>query len=154
MEETSFELLINNKISNFNLKTKFLPNVTARLNDPVVIPDNKNEILFLSQHISEVDEILFNYKNIKNFETKSGIKLNPKSKKIVGTFSALVPHKDPVTLVKTIKELKNYSRFDMVIDMQGLIKSAILSRLVGKNVYGFEILISPYLVAHLKLSLL
>lgn len=34
-----------------------------------------------------------------------------------------------------IKELKNY---DLIIDMQGLMKSAFISRFVGKNIIGFD----------------
>jgi glycosyltransferase involved in cell wall biosynthesis len=91
----------------------FLTKFKYKMTDKVVAISYSVKNILNSAGI-KCDEVIYscvfpyplNYKNIKNFETKSGIKLNPKSKKIVGTFSALVPHKDPVTLVKTIKELK------------------------------------------------
>lgn len=43
------------------------------------------------------------------------------------------------TLLKsTILQLKNLGKFDIIIDMQGLIKSAIVSRLIGKETHGFS----------------
>ena len=91
--------------------------VLLNLNSQKLVEDHLRHFLIQSQQLQAVLlhkifrlmkllVLRVYYKNIKNFETKLGIKLNPKSKKIVGTFSALVPHKDPVTLVKTIKELK------------------------------------------------
>jgi lipopolysaccharide heptosyltransferase I len=41
-------------------------------------------------------------------------------------------------LKETISKLKNLGDFDLIIDMQGLIKSAIVSRLIGKNTHGFD----------------
>ena len=41
-------------------------------------------------------------------------------------------------LKTTISYLKNLNNYDLVIDMQGLLKSAIVARLVGKNVHGFD----------------
>jgi heptosyltransferase-1 len=41
-------------------------------------------------------------------------------------------------LFKTIRYLKHLPEYDYIIDMQGLIKSAIVSRLVGKNIYGYD----------------
>jgi len=41
-------------------------------------------------------------------------------------------------LIQTIKELKSLDDYDIVIDMQGLIKSAIVARLIGKNTHGFD----------------
>jgi heptosyltransferase-1 len=38
----------------------------------------------------------------------------------------------------TIKYLKNLGEYDVVIDMQGLLKSAIVARVVSKNVHGFD----------------
>ncbi len=38
----------------------------------------------------------------------------------------------------TIKKLKALNDFDIIIDMQGLIKSAIVSRIIGKNTHGFD----------------
>jgi heptosyltransferase-1 len=43
------------------------------------------------------------------------------------------------TLFKeTLFKLKNLGDFDLIIDMQGLLKSAIVSRLIGKNTHGFD----------------
>ena len=41
-------------------------------------------------------------------------------------------------LMQTIKELKSFGEYDLIIDIQGLIKSAIVSRLLGKNTHGFD----------------
>jgi len=41
-------------------------------------------------------------------------------------------------LKETIKKLHSLGPYDTVIDMQGLIKSAIVSRIISKNVYGFD----------------
>lgn len=43
-------------------------------------------------------------------------------------------------LWKEYKKLKNISKnsYDLVIDLQGLIKSAIVSKILGKNVVGFD----------------
>ena len=40
--------------------------------------------------------------------------------------------------ITTIKYLKNLDDYDIVIDMQGLIKSAIVAKLVGKYTHGFD----------------
>ena len=42
------------------------------------------------------------------------------------------------SLLQTIRMLKNTPDYDLVIDMQGLLKSAIVSSLVGKNRHGFD----------------
>ena len=39
---------------------------------------------------------------------------------------------------KIYKELKLHSNYDVVVDMQGLIKSAIVSRILSKRVYGLD----------------
>lgn len=48
--------------------------------------------------------------------------------------------KDKLQLFSQIKLIKEYSKnnYDLVIDAQGLIKSAIVARLLGKNVAGFS----------------
>ena len=38
----------------------------------------------------------------------------------------------------TIKQLRLLNDYDLIIDMQGLIKSAIVSRLMGTNTHGFD----------------
>jgi len=48
--------------------------------------------------------------------------------------------KNKLEIFNQIKLIKNYSKnsYDLVIDAQGLIKSAIVSKLLGKNVAGFD----------------
>jgi len=48
--------------------------------------------------------------------------------------------KDKLAIFKEIKKLKNYSKnnYDLVIDAQGLLKSAIVAKLLGKKVAGFS----------------
>ena len=41
-------------------------------------------------------------------------------------------------LKETIKKLRSLGPYDIVIDMQGLIKSAVVARLLGANVHGFD----------------
>ena len=41
-------------------------------------------------------------------------------------------------LKETISKLRNLGEYDLIIDMQGLIKSAVVSRLIGKNTHGFD----------------
>ena len=48
--------------------------------------------------------------------------------------------KDKLALLKEIKKIKSYAHnsYDLVIDAQGLLKSAITSKLLGKNRAGFS----------------
>ncbi len=48
--------------------------------------------------------------------------------------------KDKKNILKQIKKIKEYSKnnYDLVIDAQGLIKSAIVSKFLGKNIAGFS----------------
>lgn len=48
--------------------------------------------------------------------------------------------KDKKNIIKQIKGIKGYSKnsYDLVIDAQGLIKSSIVSKLLGKKVVGFD----------------
>jgi len=41
-------------------------------------------------------------------------------------------------LLSMISKLKNLDNYDLIIDMQGLIKSAIVSKIIGKNTHGFD----------------
>ena len=41
-------------------------------------------------------------------------------------------------LKKNISYLNSLGEFDMIIDIQGLLKSAIVSRILGKNTHGFD----------------
>jgi len=40
-------------------------------------------------------------------------------------------------IFETIKMLRGLGEFDKIIDLQGLLKSALVSRFIGKNIYGF-----------------
>lgn len=41
-------------------------------------------------------------------------------------------------LKETVLLLKSLGKFDLIIDMQGLLKSSIVARLIGKNTHGFD----------------
>ena len=41
-------------------------------------------------------------------------------------------------LKESINKLRNLGEYDIIIDMQGLLKSAIVARLIGKNTHGFD----------------
>lgn len=41
-------------------------------------------------------------------------------------------------LKKTISQLRTLGEFDIVIDIQGLIKSALVARIIGKKTHGFD----------------
>jgi len=41
-------------------------------------------------------------------------------------------------LINTISKLKKLDDYDIIIDMQGLIKSAIVARVIGENTHGFD----------------
>ena len=41
-------------------------------------------------------------------------------------------------LQQNISKLRTLGEYDIIIDMQGLIKSAIVARLIGKNTHGFD----------------
>jgi len=41
-------------------------------------------------------------------------------------------------LRKTIQNVLSFGNFDIIIDMQGLIKSAIVTKVIGKNTHGFD----------------
>jgi len=46
--------------------------------------------------------------------------------------------KDFALLKETVFSLKSAGPFDKIIDMQGLLKSAIVARFIGKNIHGFD----------------
>jgi heptosyltransferase-1 len=50
----------------------------------------------------------------------------------------LKKEKDFALIKKTILKLRSLGEYDIVIDMQGLIKSAIVSRIISKNTHGFD----------------
>ena len=41
-------------------------------------------------------------------------------------------------LIETIRHLRSLGKYDKIIDMQGLIKSAIVTRVIGKESHGFD----------------
>jgi heptosyltransferase-1 len=41
-------------------------------------------------------------------------------------------------LLQTISKLRSLGEFDKIIDLQGLLKSALVARFIGKNIYGFD----------------
>ena len=51
---------------------------------------------------------------------------------------ALKKQKSFTLLMKNVKKLRHFDEYDIIIDMQGLIKSAIVARLIGKNTHGFD----------------
>jgi len=40
--------------------------------------------------------------------------------------------------IENLKKISTFEEFDIIIDMQGLIKSAIVSRIIGKKTHGFD----------------
>jgi heptosyltransferase-1 len=76
-----------------------------------VIEESFSDILSLAPEISNT--ITLNLKRLK------------KEKKIA-------------LLRKEIQKLRAYNDFDIIIDMQGLLKSAIVSRILGKKIHGFD----------------
>ncbi|MBU1658016.1 lipopolysaccharide heptosyltransferase I [bacterium] len=50
----------------------------------------------------------------------------------------LKKEKNISNLFQTISKLRNLGAFDIIIDVQGLLKSAVVSRLLGKNTHGFD----------------
>jgi heptosyltransferase-1 len=51
---------------------------------------------------------------------------------------AIKKNRDFKALLLLIKKLRNLGAYDAIIDMQGLLKSAIVSRLIGKKTFGFD----------------
>jgi len=41
-------------------------------------------------------------------------------------------------LKKTISKLRSLGKFDIIMDIQGLLKSAIIARIIGKNTHGYD----------------
>ena len=71
---------------------------------------------------------------------KSLLEFNPDLNKIhVIKIKKARKEKSLFTLLKELKKVKNFGPYDLVIDMQGLIKSAIISRLIpSTSTLGFE----------------
>ncbi len=51
---------------------------------------------------------------------------------------ALKKSKSLSLLINTISSLSSLNKYDIVIDMQGLIKSAVVARIISKNTHGFD----------------
>ena len=65
--------------------------------------------------------------------------LNPYIRKVISINLKIIKKKKSLSLLyKLIKKLRALNDYDLVIDMQGLIKSAIISRLISKNVFGYD----------------
>ena len=41
-------------------------------------------------------------------------------------------------LKKTVLKLRNLPKYDLIIDMQGLLKSALVARFIGKKIHGYD----------------
>ena len=41
-------------------------------------------------------------------------------------------------LKQTVQKLKNLPKYDLIIDMQGLLKSALVARFIGKKIHGYD----------------
>ncbi len=54
------------------------------------------------------------------------------------SIKALKKHKRLSELLALIRMLRQLGPYDYIIDMQGLLKSAIVARLIGKPTYGFD----------------
>ncbi len=50
----------------------------------------------------------------------------------------LKKEKSFAVLKETISHLRSLGKFDIIIDVQGLLKSAIVARVIGKNTHGFD----------------
>ena len=46
--------------------------------------------------------------------------------------------KNIFSIFKERRKIKNFGKYDLIIDMQGLLKSAIVARFMGKNIAGFD----------------
>lgn len=46
--------------------------------------------------------------------------------------------RSPALLIQTIRQLKSLGPYDSIIDLQGLLKSAIVARIIGSHVHGFD----------------
>ncbi len=46
--------------------------------------------------------------------------------------------KSVTLLKKTVFKLKQLPKYDLIIDMQGLLKSALVARFIGKKIHGFD----------------
>jgi heptosyltransferase-1 len=66
-------------------------------------------------------------KNLKEIENTHTINLKKVKKE-----------KSLSLLLQNIKKLKALDSFDIIIDIQGLLKSSIVARLLGKNTHGFD----------------
>ena len=54
------------------------------------------------------------------------------------SIKAIKKSKNIADLLAQVKALRHLGRYDYIIDMQGLLKSAVVTRLIGANTYGFD----------------
>ena len=71
---------------------------------------------------------------------KDLLKFNPHINKLhLVNFKDVKKNKSILTLFKDLNKLRHLDLYDLVIDMQGLIKSAIISKLLpSKQIIGFD----------------
>ncbi len=71
---------------------------------------------------------------------KSILDNNPDINKIHSiNLSKVKKRKSPILLLKELKKIRQFGKYDLVIDAQGLLKSAIVARFLGaKKIYGFD----------------
>jgi heptosyltransferase-1 len=67
------------------------------------------------------------------------LEFNPHIDNIVGvSLKAIKKEKSPKKIIENLKILKNLPKFDLVFDIQGLIKSSIVAMLIGEKRCGFD----------------
>lgn len=89
---------------------------------------------FLKQHIQDIEIDWIVEESFKDI-----LKYNPHITNIK-TINLKSLKKSPLNIIKQIKLIKQHAKenYDLVIDLQGLIKSAITGKLLTKNLYGYD----------------
>jgi len=64
MEESSFEITQYNYFLN-KTKIKYMVDVVARFDDPSIIPENDEDVIFISYHINNTSDALFDFSQSK-----------------------------------------------------------------------------------------
>ncbi|WP_281950405.1 lipopolysaccharide heptosyltransferase I [Nitrosophilus kaiyonis] len=90
---------------------------------------------FIKKHLPDAKITWITQKNFEDI-----LKNNPDVDKIVSVDLKQIKKNFSIKEVKKlINKLQNLGDFDYVLDIQGLIKSAIISKFLGKNRYGLEV---------------
>jgi len=105
-----------------------------------------DEIVAISQDIKNIlcsagircDKVVYSCVYPKEINFKRGEELKRNlgiyNKKIIGTFSAFVPHKDPFTLIKVIEELKRFRKDFVFLHFgEGELREEIEKELLNRN---------------------